>query len=73
MEKIDPELLRMTIKVINQEKICVMRNIQGLCNRDCKKCDLVLPDSEIISAYNVALAVLYTLEAEQNNNPLQCQ
>lgn len=45
------------INIIENEKACVLRNIQG-CNRDCANCDLVLPDEDIISAYNYVIAVL---------------
>ncbi|MBR4683180.1 MAG: hypothetical protein IKP06_07810 [Elusimicrobiaceae bacterium] len=49
------------INVIEHEKECVNRNIRG-CNRDCAKCDLVLPDADIIAAYNYVLSVLRGLK-----------
>lgn len=45
------------INVIEHEKACVLRNIRG-CNHDCTNCDLVLPDEDIISAYNYVIAIL---------------
>lgn len=46
------------IEVLEHEKECVIRNIKNQCNRDCAKCDLLLPDMDIVIAYNYALAVL---------------
>lgn len=45
------------IEVIKTEKKCVLRNIRG-CDRDCAKCDLVLPDEEILTAYDMAIRSL---------------
>lgn len=45
------------IEVLKNEKKCVLRNIRG-CDRDCGKCDLVLPDEEILTAYDTAIRVL---------------
>lgn len=45
------------IDVIKTEKKCVLRNIRG-CDRDCAKCDLVLPDEDILTAYDMAIKVL---------------
>lgn len=45
------------IEVLKNEKKCVLRNIRG-CDRDCGKCDLVLPDEEILTAYDIAIRVL---------------
>lgn len=45
------------IKVIQTEKKCVLRNIRG-CDRECDKCDLVLPEEEILTAYEMAIEAL---------------
>lgn len=45
------------IEVIKTERRCVLRNIRG-CDRDCAKCDLVLPDEEILTAYDMAIRSL---------------
>ena len=45
------------IEVLKNEKKCVLRNIRG-CDRDCGKCDLVLPEEEILTAYDAAIRVL---------------
>lgn len=52
------------IEVINREKQCVLRNKTG-CNRKCDACDLVLPDTEIIDAYNTVISILTTLRYER--------
>ena len=54
--------LERVIDVIEHEKECVLRNIKKQCNRDCAKCDLILPDMDIVNAYNYALAVLNDLK-----------
>lgn len=41
------------LKVLNTERECITR--QGnpqKCNRKCDKCDLCLPDSEILAVYD---------------------
>lgn len=45
------------IEVIRTEKKCVLRNIRG-CSRECEKCDLVLPDEEVLMAYDMAIEAL---------------
>lgn len=45
------------IKVIETEKTCVQRAIKG-CNRDCRHCDLVMPDKDVIEGYNMAISAL---------------
>lgn len=60
------DLVQRTIKVLKNEKACVLRNIRQECDRDCGKCDLVLPDREIINAYNYALDILNMIGAEQD-------
>lgn len=45
------------IEVIKTEKKCVLRNMRG-CNRDCAHCDLVLPEDDILLAYDMAIRAL---------------
>lgn len=45
------------IEVIQNEKKCVLRNIRG-CDRRCEYCDLVLPDEEVLTAYDMAMEAL---------------
>lgn len=56
-----------TIRVLSHERICVMRQIEPGCDRDCAACDLVLPDELVISAYQKAVNILRAQqEAEKN-------
>ena len=41
------------ISVLETERECVMR--AEYCDRDCAKCDLVMPSDKIISAYNYVI------------------
>ena len=45
------------IEVIKTEKRCVLRNMRG-CDRHCGKCDLVLPEVDILLAYDIAIRAL---------------
>lgn len=45
------------IEVLRTEKKCVLRNIRG-CDRECEHCDLVLPDEDILTAYETAIKAL---------------
>lgn len=45
------------IEVIKTEKKCVLRNMRG-CTRDCAHCDLVLPEDDILLAYDMAIRAL---------------
>ena len=47
----------LAIEVLETEKKCVKRNIAGCC-RECAECDLVLPDEEILGAYDWAIRLL---------------
>lgn len=42
--------------ILRNEKECVERNIAG-CTRDCANCDLLLPDKDILAAYDAAIAL----------------
>lgn len=53
------------IKVIQTEKECVSRK---QCDRDCAKCDLVMRDTEIINAYEMAISALQA--QQEKNEPL---
>ena len=45
-------------KVITIERECVTRAEKNECDKDCGKCDLVLPSADIIDAYNIILEKL---------------
>lgn len=51
--------LERTIKILEVERECVQRNeTHHMCNRDCDKCDLVLPTSDVLQAYYKAIICL---------------
>lgn len=54
---LDQKKLSECITVLRHEKECVIRNIKG-CDRDCANCDLVLPDQQILDAYDHAIGLL---------------
>lgn len=58
------------IKVIQTERECVSRQ---QCDRDCAKCDLVMKDTEIISAYDMAISalLLYRRNIGWENSPIR--
>lgn len=50
------------IKVMENEKACVLKNING-CDRDCANCELALPDDVILEAYDaVIMFTKYVME-----------
>lgn len=57
---VDQEKLAQSIKVLQQEKKCVERNIKG-CNRDCGNCDLLLSDKTILDAYSYSIDLLSSM------------
>lgn len=44
-------------EVINHEEHCVERQLVG-CDKNCYKCDLVLPDTDVFEAYKTAKAAI---------------
>lgn len=44
------------IEIIQTEKKCVAR--ANICDRDCANCHLVLPEEEILAAYDMAILAL---------------
>ena len=49
------------ILIMQMEKQCVLRNIQG-CDRNCKKRDLLKPDKEILEGYDMAISALKAIQ-----------
>lgn len=43
------------LKILQTEKECVSRNNGTSCDRDCGKCDLLLPAEDILKAYELAI------------------
>lgn len=52
-EKMDEKT---ALKVLKTERECVSRNDGGNCDRDCGKCDLVLPSDVVLQAYDYVIA-----------------
>lgn len=44
------------IEIIQTEKKCVAR--ANICDRDCANCHLVLPEEDILTAYDMAINAL---------------
>lgn len=45
------------VRVLWNERACVMRNERHGCNRMCSDCDLVMPSTDIIEAYDDAIKI----------------
>ena len=55
------DLLEQSIKVLENERECVLRQDTPKCNRDelgCHCCDLLLETEEVISGYDTAIKCL---------------
>lgn len=50
------------LKVLRNERECIMRqgDIQKCCNRECGRCDLCLPDNEILEVYDHLIKITET-------------
>lgn len=46
------------VGVLKFEKACVLRQDTPRCDRDCGKCDLLLPTEDVLQAYDMAIAAL---------------
>lgn len=46
------------VGVLKFEKACVLRQDTPRCDRDCGKCDLLLPTEDVLQAYDMAVEVL---------------
>ena len=42
------------LKVLRNERECIKRQ-SDKCDRDCAKCDLCLPDNEILEVYDILI------------------
>jgi hypothetical protein len=42
------------LKVLKNERECIKRQ-NGKCDRNCAKCDLCLPDTEILEVYDALI------------------
>lgn len=55
------------LKVLRNERECIKRQ-NGKCDRNCAKCDLCLPDNEILEVYDHLIAQLETTAIEVKLN-----
>lgn len=53
------------IDVLETEVRCVRRAEKGVCDRNCKYCDLVLPAGTILDAYAIAIIKLKKLKERE--------
>ena len=51
------------LKVLRNERECIKRQ-NGKCDRNCARCDLCLPDNEILEVYDFLIAQLETTAIE---------
>ena len=56
------------LKVIETERKCVIRNAIGNCDRDCAKCDLLLPTNDIVEAYDRVITMIQNLRMMTGQN-----
>ena len=52
------------LKVLKNERECITRQ-NGKCDRDCAKCDLCLPDNEILEVYDFLINGYEMLQSER--------
>ena len=48
------------VKIMKNEILCV--KTANTCGRDCKNCPLVLPDTDLLDAYALAIGALMFME-----------
>lgn len=49
------------LEVMRTERRCVIRNSIGGCDRDCAKCDLLLPTNDVIAGYDKVIMMIKNL------------
>ena len=60
------------LKVLKNERECIKRQVGvtapdgsvGICDRNCKECDLCLPDAEILEVYDFLIKAYELLQNE---------
>ena len=53
--------------VLIHERECVTRASTEGCDRNCKNCDLVLPEEDIIEAYDLAILAIRLLIVDKEH------
>lgn len=54
--------LTQALIVLEKERECVLRQDSPDCDRDCKKCDLLLPTETVVEAYDNAIKVIRAIK-----------
>lgn len=52
------------LKVLKNERECIKRQGTAKCDRNCKECDLCLPDDEILEVYDFLIKGYELLQNE---------
>ena len=47
--------MKEVVEILKTEKKCVLRNEFGKCDRECGRCDLLMPTERILEAYTLAI------------------
>ena len=48
------------LEVLKNERECIKRQGTAKCDRNCKECDLCLPDDEILAVYDHLISLVET-------------
>lgn len=48
--------IQQILKVLKNERECIARQGTAKCDRNCKECDLCLPDNEILEVYDYLIS-----------------
>jgi hypothetical protein len=57
--------IKETIKIMQNERKCVETAENDLCDRNCGRCELVMPAKEILEAYDVTIGELEYIAKHQ--------
>lgn len=49
------------VEIIQTEKKCVAR--ANICDRDCANCHLVMPEEDILAAYDIAIDSIWVVDS----------
>ena len=58
----DTAALESVIKIMQNERKCVLRQDTSKCDRDCANCELVLPKEDVNAAYDYVLTILHAIK-----------
>ena len=62
------------IEVLETERACVQRQSGPgiVCDRNCASCDLLLPEEDVLAAYDAAISAVKDLDDCRNELCLNC-